>query len=250
MKTNNMENLYMQEAKEYELTKNKDFLNWLKNSISDGYKIFIGLEDLQNLIDKIVKFYEDSYLMGEDNFLNRDISDLLNSLKVKEQDFLKGVYRTGMHIQSYNYDDGAFKRIEHIYLKVNKKNVYYPYSDEMQKVTLCANFNTGEILNNTAKDYVNGDITLEELLKIFNEKYQNELDFTELKECVYNNYCDIELRHRLLEMVALKIAFSGKTSPEEGYEIAKSFIDDFNEKFGLTLSTEKLDFFFKKNYLK
>ena len=55
------ERFYETDTKEYEIEKNKEFLNWLENSISNGYYCYIGLEELQELIDNIVKWYEIKY---------------------------------------------------------------------------------------------------------------------------------------------------------------------------------------------
>ena len=248
MTTSDVENFYNQDTKNYELVRNKEFFNWLKNSITDGYKCFIGIKELQDLIDKIVQFYVDKYKDSIINSLDKDNEELFNSLTVRQQDLLNAIYRSGVYVQTYNFENGQFKRIEYIYLKINKKNERYPFSNEMVSFQLCVDFNTGQILNNTAKGYVDKEgISLEELLEIFIEKYEEELDFTELEECVYNNYSDIELRHRVLELAALKILFHKSFTPEVNYEIAKNFINDFNERLGLTLSTDKLDIFFKNH---
>ena len=39
------ERFYEQDTKNYEIEQNKDFLNWLKNSIKDGYHCFIKIEE-------------------------------------------------------------------------------------------------------------------------------------------------------------------------------------------------------------
>ena len=55
------ERFYEQDTKDYEIEKNKDFLNWLRSSIKDGYHCFIKTEELQELIDSIVNWYEIKY---------------------------------------------------------------------------------------------------------------------------------------------------------------------------------------------
>ena len=42
----------------------------------------------------------------------------------------------------------------------------------------------------------------------------------------------MELRHRILQLVALKLVYSKNTIPERGYERAKRFINEFNKKLG------------------
>ena len=86
------------------------------------------------------------------------------------------------------------------------------------------------------------------MLSIFKEKYINKLDFTKLKESVYDHNCDMELRHRILQLVALKLLYSRNTIPERGYERSKRFINEFNKKLGLTLSTKQIDEIIHRDY--
>ena len=58
----------------------------------------------------------------------------------------------------------------------------------------------------------------------------------------------MELRHRILQLVALKLLYSRNTIPERGYERAKRFINEFNKKLGLTLSAEQIDEIIHRDY--
>lgn len=58
----------------------------------------------------------------------------------------------------------------------------------------------------------------------------------------------MELRHRILQSVALKLLYSRNTIPERGYERAKRFINEFNKKLGLELSTEQIDEIIHRDY--
>ena len=110
---------------------------------------------------------------------------------------------------------------------------------------------TGEVSNNyELEEYLDSEenLNLDELLSIFKEKYTDELDFTELKESVYDHNCDMELRHRILQLVALKLLYSRNTIPERGYERSKRFINEFNKKLGLALSTEQIDEIIHRDY--
>lgn len=251
---------YSRDKREYNLINNVDFFNWLKTTIDDGYKLFVDLRELQKLIDEIALFYETSYKdeMIKQSGLNYedtkrsceclDITKLLNRLSTKQQDFLNCIYRHGTYIQAYNYEDGDFKRIEKLYLSIYKKSEEHSCADERPYFYICIDFNTGRILKSSEDKYFDVDIetNIERLLDVLENNYSDVLDYTELKECVYNNYCDIELRHRILELVSLKLLYSKNVTPDEGYEIAKRFIKDFSEKFGLILSTEKIDAAFNK----
>lgn len=45
---------WKQDAKKYNISKNKEFLIWLKEKIKNGYHSFIDIKQLQELIDNIV----------------------------------------------------------------------------------------------------------------------------------------------------------------------------------------------------
>ena len=96
----------------------------------------------------------------------------------------------------------------------------------------------------------NKDIYLDGLLDVLSEKYADELDFSELKVCINDHKCDMELRNRVLQLVALKLLYSRNTTPERGYERAKRFIGEFNKKMGLNLTTDEIDDIINRDYSK
>lgn len=49
-------------------------------------------------------------------------------------------------------------------------------------------------------------------------------------------------------MVALKLLYSNRTIPERGYKRATRFINEFNKKMGLNLSTEEIDEIINRDY--
>lgn len=60
--------------------------------------------------------------------------------------------------------------------------------------------------------------------------------------------CDVELRRRTLQLVALKLLYSHRTIPELGYERAKNFIDEFNSHLGLNLSSDEIKKVINRDY--
>lgn len=89
---------------------------------------------------------------------------------------------------------------------------------------------------------------MDELLHIFDVKYKNKLDYSELRACIYDHDSDLELRHGVLQLVAIKLLYSRNTVPERGYERAKRFINEFNDALGLTLSTDEIDEILNRDY--
>ena len=264
------ERFYEKDTKDYEIEKNKDFLTWLKTSIKNGYHCFIKTEELQELIDSVVNWYEIKYPEKELEYFEgtrhlgfqgirrisdvMDIRQLLFRLPHNQLCLMECGYRAKGWGQYPIYENG--KEIDlkvQIFRKINKKNKEEcnPWYGGTTYFLLQADYMTGEVLNYyELEDYIDNEenISLDELLSVFNEKYSNELDFTELTESVYDHNCDMELRDRILQLVALKLLYSRNTIPERGYERAKRFINEFNKKLGLALSTEQIDEIIHRDY--
>ena len=276
MTTTKLDEFYKKNKKKYELGRNKDFLNWLKNSVQDGYYCYMEVSELQDLIDTIVRWYEIKY--PERDFLSiedlreeqkkfKSLSNLMVSTEGFHHDKFKGIKSLSdamgtkelLYTLSYNelslmecdyrakgYSQGSKSRI---FMRiVQKKDDSY--------FLLYANPATGKIEvdenNNVISDYLDGEINinLDELLVILRSKYADELGLQELEECVYNHNSDVELRYRILSLVALKLLYSRNTIPERGYIRAKRFIDDFNEDLGLDLPMVEIDQLMKECFSK
>lgn len=261
---------YEKDTKDYEIEKNKDFLTWLKTSIKNGYHCFMKTEELQELIDSVVNWYEIKYPERELEYFEgtrhlgfqdirrisdvMDIRQLLFRLPHNQLCLMECGYRAKGWGQYPIYENG--KEIDlkvQIFMKINKKNKEEcnPWYDETTYFLLHADYMTGEVSNYyELEDYIDNEenISLDELLSVFNEKYSNELDFTELTESVYDHNCDMELRDRILQLVALKLLYSRNTIPERGYERAKRYINEFNKRLGFSLSTEQIDEIIHRDY--
>ena len=264
------ERFYEQDTKDYEIEKNKDFLTWLKTSIKDGYHCFIKTEELQELINSIVNWYEIKYPERELEYFEgtrhmnfqdirrisdvMDIRQLLFRLPHNQLCLMECGYRAKGWGQYPIYENGKEIGWEtQIFMRISRKNKEESGSwlGKAPYFLLYADHMTGEVSNNyELEEYLDSEenLNLDELLSIFKEKYTDELDFTELTESVYDHNCDMELRHRILQLVALKLLYSRNTIPERGYERAKRFINEFNKKLGLALSTEQIDEIIHRDY--
>ena len=184
-----------------------------------------------------------------------NIEQLLYRLPHYELGLIECRYR-GLHTLQYQElkDDGKiWKTLATLKIRrVDKDKKYYEWGNPIDFM-----IHVDETTGLVEKDYdvepYFGDIeqlNVEELLKIFKAKCRKKYDFTELENCVYNHNCDLELRHRLLGFVALKLLYSPNTTPECGYERAKRFIEEFNKELNLTLSTNEIDEIMHRNYQK
>ena len=138
-------------------------------------------------------------------------------------------------------------------MNIKRKNIEEDtyLEDKKPSFQILANEITDEVENNgDIKDYIktNKKLYLNDLLEIFKKNYSNELDFSNLEECMNNHNCDIEIRYYILKLAALKLLYSKNTSPENGYKRAKIFIDEINRDFNINLSTDEIDEIMQRNY--
>lgn len=264
------ERFYKQDTQKYDISKNKELLTWLKEAIKNGYHSFIDIECLQELIDNIVYWYEMKYPERELELSEgtiyydfedidklskvMDLKQLMYRLPHKQLCLIECDYRSngGGIKNTYNDKGKIIGQKAILFMRINRKGVEYnPLSiSKLPDFLLYADTDSGKVdVDYNLKDYVSvDDITLDELLVLFKEKYTDELDFTKLEECIYDHNCDIELRRIVLQLVALKLLYSNRTIPERGYKRAKKFINEFNNKMGLNLTTEEIDEAINRDY--
>lgn len=259
---------YEQDEELYEIKKNKEFLKWLNNEIKNGYHSIAELETLQKLIDSIVAWYEIKYPEKEfqTDWSYPDFKDidsissvmttrqLLYRLTSAEYNVIDLGYRASGWGVSPIYENGkkvGEKSTIFMPIKIIKeeepKNKWK--SDDYFFVN--AEHKTGRVIRNYQFDKYYSeeeDICLEELLSYFDNNYSDKLDYTELKECIKEYNIDIELRNKVLQLVALKLLYSEKTNPKNGYERANKFIEEFNNDLGLSLSTKEIDEIMNRDY--
>lgn len=250
MKIKEAKQFYANDKKVYELQNNPMFLKWLKSKIDAGYDCFISIEELQDLIDNIAKWYEIKYperelekLEGTTYLDFSDITDISNTM-----DFRQLLYRLPHHEQfliECGYRAHGWCRLGEkscIFMAINKKTPVEKYHHS--RFLLHAEYKTGKVIKDyQLKEYYDEepDMNLEEMLSYFIQKHSSDLEFNELKEAIDTHNCDIQLRQKILELVPFKLIYSDNTIPERGYERAKRFIAEFNKELGLNLSTSEID---------
>ena len=67
------------------------------------------------------------------------------------------------------------------------------------------------------------------------------VDYNELEDCIFTHNSDVYFRDTVLELTALKMLLSKNTNMKHGYIRAKRFINEFNKKLGINLSTSTID---------
>lgn len=251
---------YEQDQREYNLEENKEFLSWFKDKIKNDYYPFIEIEELQELINNITYWYEIKYPEREFEFdegiknldfksiaplsKSMNIYQLMYRLSDDQLCLINGEYRSncGGIRNIYNGGSKVVDQKAVLYIVIKQINNNYNANGINNNLIICAYPNGEVIINDSLKKYVDKErINLDELLSLFEEKYSHNLDFSVLKADVDDHNCDLELRKRILQLIALKLLYSQNTTPGRGYKRAKKFIDEFNKELDLNLSSEKID---------
>ena len=266
MTKDELKNFYNNDLKKYDLKENTYFKVMFNRLLEEGYNLFIGLDEMQDLIDRLTFWYEIKYPEREFDFYDgkivqdfafkKELSDLMdiNQLFFRLTDnqikFLKGNYRSKIEKEYPIYEEG--KKIgvsKKVYFKINR-NSNDKYYSKHKDFIISADAISGKVDSDyeTLKYIDNDDITLNDLFQVFSENYADCLDFLELEQALKNNYVDNYLRDDILNFVALRLLYSKKTVPERGYKRAIRFMDEFNKRLGLNLSYDEIDELLNNSY--
>lgn len=264
MTKDELKKFYKQDEKLYDLNENKKFLYMFNHLLDEGYDLFIGIDEMQDMIDTIFNWYEMKFPEREFDFYDgnadfskfKELSDIMDMKQLffrltdRQQDFLEGFYRSKCEksFPIYKQDEIVCQK-KRVYYKIyrTENDAYYAkYKD----FVVSADGETGLIdMDYELEKYTDfKEIHIDELLMVFDEKYSNRLDFEEIRKAYNNRYVDNYLRDRLLEFVALRLIYSKKTTPERGYERARRFTNEFNKKLGLNLSMDNIDKVMNRDY--
>jgi molybdopterin converting factor small subunit len=261
---------YEQDDKRYQLKDNKLFLSWLDDVTSKGYEKFIDIDELQDFIDKLVNWYEFKYPEKELEFYEGtrylnfyDIRSISKSMNVRQLLYrlthnqlclMECGYRAKSWGQSPIYENGkevGFNTC--IFMHVIEKNAKEEEAlyGRLPYFFITVDYLSGLVtVDSELRKYVGSrdTISLEVLTNRFSTYYSDSLGIEELEKCLFNHECDIELRNKILELVSLKLLYSRNTIPERGYIRANRFINEFNKKFNLNLSTYAIDEAINRDY--
>lgn len=250
----------------YDLKNNKDFLYTFNSFINEGYDLFIGVNEMQEMIDLIANWYEIKYPEREFDFYDENITcdfdglfelssvmnikQLLFRLTDNQKKLLEGLYRSQSSNETSIYENGEITGVnKKVYFRVTR-NANDRFFSKYKSFIVSVDANSGLVdMDYELEKYVLDDkIYLNDLVKIFESKYSDELDFSEIQEADNNKRVDNYLRDTLLELVSLKLLYSKRTTPERGYERARRFICEFNKKLNLNLNTDLIDEAINRDY--
>lgn len=235
---------YKDNKYEYEIKNNMDYVIWFINTFKDGNNSYCDLNSQQRLIDTIVNWYEfkfpnrklleefgviDPQFKDFDSIGNKmDIDQLLYTLDNNALSLLKCDYRTGSGADNLTFVD----------IEVLKENPLI--NTDFNYIQI--NSQTG-LVDDHRFPY---NITIEGLYDLLLTTYNDSFNLDAIKKCIDTHAYDLELRNRILNLVSLKLLYSSNTDPSLGYIRAKKFIEEFNSKFNLNISSEQIDEIYNK----
>lgn len=244
------ENFYKQDAHKYILKENKTVLDFIKQKENEGINFILSIQQMQQLMDDIVLFFEFKF---PNSFLN----DLRYTNKKSKIDMhiCQNLAKT-LDINQLKY------RLYHDYIQF----LDCPYGNQIEitkkkmnlwdltSISVCIN-NIGEIEPYDLKkleEYgflanTNGIQMASDLLGRFIESPIN-VNYSKLTEAVITHKTYIQLRNMILELIPYKLIYSESTFPEYGYIRAKSFVRMFNKEYNLNISMKEVNEIMHKNY--
>lgn len=246
-----LENFYKYDEGKYILNNNQEFLDYYQRRINEGFQCELTIEQFQNIIDEIVLFFEFKYHdnMLRDSLYGYDKDESYHQSKkiAQELDIEQLKYRL--------YHDYVYF-LECLYphnftLRKEKENSFnlrsiYLKIDEFGNIN---KYDLEDLIKYHYLDNIKGINDVKDLLVRFMTN-DTKVDYSELKQLVYNNETKLVLRRKILELIPLAMIYSKNTLPEYGYIRAKSFIKMFNKGYDLNLDTKEIDTIMNKNYKK
>lgn len=226
---------------------NYNFINWYKSIKEQGYEEILDLNDIDDLINTLTKWYEFKY---SDRVLNRiydsynsnnndlcqhmSFNQLLSYLTLEEISLMKGKYRgRGLGVVSIYQKE-----------KISSDNLaftlnIYSKSGDIKLSNIVVNSTTGIVYDDfILEDYI-GKMTIkvDELYELLKREYGEELDCFELKKCIFNHECDLVLLKKVIQMVANNLLSSSKSNSQTKRLRVRKMYDELQKE----LHTDLLD---------
>lgn len=250
MTISEVENFHKQDEKKYILSQNKKILNFIQQKKKEGINFRLSIEQMQQIINQIVQFFEfkypssfitDLFYKCEDTKKDMKIcQSLAKTLDIEQLKYRLGHYyvqfldcsygdRFDMYKEKKNLND-----IDRISVRMDKNGTIEPYDLE--------SIREYGFLNN-----IDGIQTISDALGRFIES-PVDVDYSGLTKAVITHKAQIQLRNMILELIPLKLIYSNNGDPEYGYIRAKSFVRMFNKEYNLNISMEEIEEIMHRDY--
>ena len=245
MNSREIKNFYALDEAKYDVKNNHKFLEWYNSLIDVNYVPFININDIENLINKLVTWYEIKY---SDKQLNIEELEELDGLKKIDISYFNNAFMTFKDLL-YRLSNKEYFIIKCPYRNIQNLN----QSSKELPIDYNKDYSIFYDVNSNREIYLSIDMIINHIsLKTDKLYYKlSELGIDNLdtiKKVIKTNEKDKLLREKILELVALKLLYSRNTIPERGLKRAEKFIKEFNHELKLHLNTRELDIIISKNY--
>ena len=244
-----LDNFYKADDKRYILNKNNEFISYeyIMHREHD-LKPIINREQMQDLINQIVMFYEFKYP-----------NNMLYSLKHSfgEKDLEKTIEISKM----LDFEQLKF-RLYHDYIQFLECSCGCVISLNRPKKHLCDIATTYISVDSDGKidkgeleflkeyqflDDIDGISTIENLYGRY-ASIDTNVDYSELKRLIEKHRFNLKIRNKVLNVISFALLYSENTLPDYGYARAKAFIRTFNREYKLKMDLEEIDEIMNRDY--
>lgn len=235
------------DERKYILKENKEFLKIYDKIISDGVYIPLTLNQMQEMMNQIIVFFEFKYpkQMFEDSTMRnynyelmarrlgkvKDLAEKLdiNQLKYRLHhdmvQFLKCSYGTHCRIEK---DVSNLSELSFCMFRIQFNGTINPYDkDDLQHFV-------------KMKDICD----VEQLYGMLESNVSN-IDYSDLTEIIKRHKAKTTLRNQVLQLIPLQMIYR---DPIYGYYRAKSYIRMFNKKYNLELNLDEAEEILQRDY--
>lgn len=244
------ENFYNQDEQKYILNKNKKILNFINEKNKEGITIGLNIEQMQQIIDNIVLFFEFKYpnsFLHDLRYHSNDKNECFKTCQTISNQLDISQLKYHLHHDEVNFLECSYgNRVE---ITKEKKNLW-----DLTSLYVSINTN-GEIdihdLNKLKEfkflDNIEGIYQASDLLGRFIES-PIDVNYSNLTKAVNRHKAEIQLRNIILELIPLKLIYSNSTLPEYGYIRAKNFARMFSKEYNLKIDLNEVDEIMKRDY--
>lgn len=232
------EGFYNTDTMQYDFHCRNDFQTWFNKKYDDGHSSYLNIEGLNNLVNKIVSWYEFKFPNIELNkpeciqtkFENTpDISKYMDNEQLRyrlshdERETMDCNYRTS----SIGLDnDGNW--CSNISLSKN--------GEEILDISI---YTDGKLSSSTKNKYKIPVNTIEEFYELLS--FSDEFDLKGIKRAIELHQLDLMLRNFIIDAVRNGLLYSNKTIPENGKIRMEKFTMDMYEIYPNIVLDAKCD---------
>lgn len=244
-----LENFYKTDDERYILNKNNDFTHYkytMKRSCD--FDPIINRDEMQDLINRIVMFYEfkyPNYMLStlQHSFDEDEIKKALEISKMLDFKELK----SRLHHDYIQFLECSYGT--HIYLKRPRKHLWEltDINIRIDSDGIIEPYDLENLKEYQFFDDITGINRIEDLYGRFSS-IDTEVDYSELTRWIERHKFNLTMRNKILNVIPYALLYSKTSLPKNGYIRAKSYIRTFNREYKLKMDLDELDEIMNRDY--